>query len=60
MHDPERPQPPMVTPGDLPGHREDIGDAGPGLPGRKNSGDISKADQQHLLGGIKWALGPAR
>jgi type 1 glutamine amidotransferase len=39
------------------GHREDIWDADPNLPDRKNSVEISKAYQQHLLGGIEWALG---
>ena len=38
------------------GHREDIIDADPNLKDRKNSVDISKAYQAHLLGGIKWAL----
>jgi type 1 glutamine amidotransferase len=42
------------------GHREDIWDADPGLKDRKNSPDISKAYQQHILGGIKWALGLAK
>jgi type 1 glutamine amidotransferase len=39
------------------GHREDIRDADPNLNGRKNSVEISKAYQAHILGGIKWALG---
>ncbi len=39
------------------GHREDIIDADPNLKGRINSVDISKAYQQHILGGIEWALG---
>ena len=39
------------------GHREDLWDADPSLPDRKNSVEISKAYQAHLLGGIKWALG---
>jgi uncharacterized protein len=39
------------------GHREDIWDADPNLPDRKNSVDISKAYQAHVLGGIEWALG---
>ena len=38
------------------GHREDIIDADPNLPDRKNSVEISKAYQAHLLGGIEWAL----
>ncbi len=39
------------------GHREDIIDADPGLKDRKNSVEISKAYQAHVLGGIEWALG---
>ena len=39
------------------GHREDIWDADPELPDRKNSVEISKAYQAHVLGGIEWALG---
>jgi type 1 glutamine amidotransferase len=39
------------------GHREDIIDADPNLKDRKNSPEISKAYQQHVLGGIEWALG---
>jgi type 1 glutamine amidotransferase len=39
------------------GHREDIWDADPDLKDRKNSIEISKAYQQHILGGIEWALG---
>jgi len=39
------------------GHREDIIDADPTLKDRKNSLEISKAYQQHVLGGIEWALG---
>ncbi len=39
------------------GHREDLWDADPGLPDRKNSPEISKAYQAHVLGGIEWALG---
>jgi type 1 glutamine amidotransferase len=39
------------------GHREDIIDADPELKGRVNSVEISKAYQQHVLGGIEWALG---
>jgi uncharacterized protein len=38
------------------GHREDIIDADPNLKDRKNSVEISKVYQAHLLGGIKWAL----
>jgi len=39
------------------GHREDIWDANPAIKDRKNSPEISKAYQQHILGGIEWALG---
>lgn len=39
------------------GHREDIIDADPNLPDRKNPVETSKAYQQHILGGIEWALG---
>jgi type 1 glutamine amidotransferase len=39
------------------GHREDIWDADPALKDRKNDPAISKAYQQHVLGGIEWALG---
>ena len=39
------------------GHREDIIDTDPTLKDRKNSAEISKAYQQHVLGGIEWALG---
>ncbi len=39
------------------GHREDIIDADPNLKGRINSVETSKAYQQHILGGIEWALG---
>lgn len=39
------------------GHREDIWDADPNLPDRKNSVEISRAYQAHVLGGIEWALG---
>ena len=38
------------------GHREDIIDADPNLKDRKNSVEISKAYQAHMLGGIQWAL----
>lgn len=38
------------------GHREDLIDADPEIKGRKNSVEISKAYQAHLLGGIQWAL----
>lgn len=39
------------------GHREDIIDTDPSIKDRKNSVEISKAYQQHILGGIEWALG---
>lgn len=39
------------------GHREDLIDADPGLPDRKNPIETSTAYQAHLLGGIEWALG---
>lgn len=39
------------------GHREDIWDADPNMKDRRNSVEVSKAYQQHLLGGIRWALG---
>lgn len=39
------------------GHREDVWDADPEMHDRKNSPEISKTYQAHLLGGIEWALG---
>lgn len=39
------------------GHREDIWDADPTIKDRKNSVEVSKAYQAHILGGIYWALG---
>ena len=39
------------------GHREDLWSADPELKDRKNSVEISKQFQAHILGGIKWALG---
>jgi type 1 glutamine amidotransferase len=43
------------------GHREDMWDADWGAPNnRKNSPEISKAYQQHILAGIQWALGQAK
>jgi type 1 glutamine amidotransferase len=39
------------------GHREDVWDPDPNLKDRKNSPEISKAYQAHVLGGIEWALG---
>ena len=39
------------------GHREDVWDADPNMNGRRNSPEVSKAYQQHILGGIQWALG---
>jgi type 1 glutamine amidotransferase len=41
------------------GHREDVIDANPELNDRKNSVEVSKAYQAHVLGGIRWALGLA-
>jgi len=38
------------------GHREDIMDPDPDLRDRKNSPEISRAYQAHILGGIEWAL----
>jgi uncharacterized protein len=39
------------------GHREDIWDGDPSLPGRVNPPAVSEAFQAHLLGGIRWTLG---
>jgi type 1 glutamine amidotransferase len=39
------------------GHREDLIDADPNMENRKNSVELSKTYQAHLLGGIEWALG---
>ncbi len=39
------------------GHREDLIDADPNLLDRKNSPEISRTYQAHVLGGIEWALG---
>ena len=39
------------------GHREDVWDTDPEIQDRKNSPEISKTYQGHLLGGIEWALG---
>lgn len=41
------------------GHREDLWSADPALKDRKNPVETSKLYQQHILGGIKWALGLA-
>jgi type 1 glutamine amidotransferase len=41
------------------GHREDIIDADPDIKDRKNSVEVSKTYQAHVLGGILWALGLA-
>lgn len=43
------------------GHREDVWDAEwkDGRGNRANSADVAKAYQQHILGGIQWALGLA-
>ena len=39
------------------GHREDLWNDDPNMKDRKNSVEVSKQYQSHLLGGIKWALG---
>lgn len=39
------------------GHREDLWDADPNLPDRRNSVPTAQAYQAHVLGGIEWALG---
>jgi len=39
------------------GHREDLWSDDAALKDRKNSVEISKQFQAHVLGGIKWALG---
>lgn len=39
------------------GHREDLIDDDPNLGDRKNPVETSKAYQQHVVGGIEWALG---
>ena len=41
------------------GHREDLWDETDAVKDRKNSAEISKQFQAHILGGIKWALGLA-
>ena len=41
------------------GHREDLWNADPGMKDRKNSVEVSRQYQAHILGGIKWALGLA-
>jgi type 1 glutamine amidotransferase len=42
------------------GHREDVWDPeGKDKDGRKNSPELAKQYQQHVLGGIQWALGLA-
>ena len=41
------------------GHREDLWDDTAAAGERKNSEEISKQYQAHILGGIKWALGLA-
>jgi type 1 glutamine amidotransferase len=37
------------------GHREDVWD--PNWPDRKNAKEVAEAYQQHILNGIKWAVG---
>jgi uncharacterized protein len=39
------------------GHREDLWSDDPALKDRKNPVETAKQFQQHILGGIKWALG---
>jgi uncharacterized protein len=39
------------------GHREDLWDETDAVKDRKNSPEISKQFQAHILGGIKWSLG---
>jgi type 1 glutamine amidotransferase len=41
------------------GHREDLWSDSPELKDRKNTIELSKQYQAHILGGIKWALGLA-
>lgn len=41
------------------GHREDVWDPEYTQGGRKNSPEVARQFQQHLLGGILWALGLA-
>ena len=41
------------------GHREDLWSDAPEMKDRKNSVEMSKQFQAHILGGIKWALGLA-
>ncbi len=38
------------------GHREDLWDTDPAIKDRKNTVEMAKAYQQHVLGGIEWAL----
>jgi type 1 glutamine amidotransferase len=42
------------------GHRDDLWNDDPALPGRINPPETSKQYQAHILGGIKWALGLAK
>ncbi len=39
------------------GHREDIWDDDATMKDRKNTPEVARQYQQHILGGIKWALG---
>jgi type 1 glutamine amidotransferase len=41
------------------GHREDVWDDSDDVKDRKNAPEVAKQFQQHILGGIKWALGLA-
>ena len=39
------------------GHREDLIDVDPNIPNRRNTVDMAKTYQAHVLGVIDWALG---
>lgn len=41
------------------GHREDVWDDDPAMKDRRNTPEVSRAFQQHILGGIRWTLGLA-
>jgi type 1 glutamine amidotransferase len=41
------------------GHREDVWDDSAEVKDRKNAPEVARQYQQHILGGIKWALGLA-
>jgi len=42
------------------GHRDDLWNDDPAMPGRINPPETAKQYQAHILGGIKWALGLAK